>query len=208
MSTPGHDSPAMDATRGPISLVSASARPGTARTSAGASEATESRCGLRWRPLAASWSCVLGGRRASNAVALRQVAALGEVVAALGEVRCRAGGGRRRAGGGRLGRSRAREGPLLRGTAALAEPLRAGQVRRAAAGRAGGCRAARVAAREAEPDRRRLGDCPAAGRIAARTPSSATSARLGSASLGAAAFRRCQRRVRAGAIAAGRLRRG
>jgi hypothetical protein len=51
MSTPGQESPAMDATWGPISLVSASARPGTARTSAGASEATDSRCGLRWRPL-------------------------------------------------------------------------------------------------------------------------------------------------------------
>ena len=50
MSTPGQDKPAIDATLGPISAVSAAAVPGTARTSAGASEATDRRCGLLWRP--------------------------------------------------------------------------------------------------------------------------------------------------------------
>src|SRR5215469_11516076 len=50
MSTPGQDSSAMEATLGPISSVSAAAVPGTASTSAGASDATDSRCGLRCRP--------------------------------------------------------------------------------------------------------------------------------------------------------------
>src|SRR5215469_7556225 len=50
MSTPGQDSSAMEATLGPISSVSAAADPGTASTSAGASDATDSRCGLRCRP--------------------------------------------------------------------------------------------------------------------------------------------------------------
>ena len=61
----------MDATRGPISLVSASARPGTARTSAGASEATDSRCGLRWRPLGRVLVVLRGSAPMPSAVAPR-----------------------------------------------------------------------------------------------------------------------------------------